>query len=208
MTPVRVRSRNRFTPRLERFENRNLLSLAPMMEPLSIASPKPAPTHAALPTASQEWHVVGNHHHKKEHDRHDHDGEDDGCGCGKGGGGGVGGLPFNCARVGTYNFAIVTITNNATTTVNFKIQAQPCPGTFVNWTLNPGQTQAFYTHFPATGFTPSFQVNLGGLNLFSPTPNIIAMKQYPQFVNQITPSMGSQYQILQTSPGAFVLLKS
>lgn len=62
----------------------------------------------------------------------------------------------------------------------------------------------FWTHFPSR-LPPSFQVNLGGLNSYTPTPNIIPSKMYPQFAYQITTAMGSQYQIVQTSPGVFAL---
>lgn len=113
-------------------------------------------------------------------------------------------MPFNCAAKGIYNFAVVTITNVATTNVNFNVFAAPCPNSWVSDSLAPGQTKWYYTHFPSN-LMPMFQVNVGGLNSYTPTPNIIPGQAYPQFVFQITPAMGSQYQIVQTSPGQFAL---
>ena len=125
-------------------------------------------------------------------------------GCGGGSGGGVGAGVFNCLAKGIYNFAIVTVTNTATTTVNLRILAYPCPHSWVIERMVPGQKIAFYTHYPSS-LSPSFQVDLGGLNSYTPTPNIVASKPWPQFVNQITYAMGSQYNIVQTSPGVFAL---
>jgi hypothetical protein len=211
---VRQRPRNRFTPHVERVEGRTLLNASPlMMGPIAAASMALAQrlNHAPAAAATvHKPHVVAQHHQNRPHDP-DHDGDNDrdddggGCGCGGGSGGGVGGLPFNCNAKGIYNFAIVTITNNTTSNLNFSILAKPCPGSFVNVSLNSGQTNWYYTHFPSAGFTPSFQVNLGGLNLYSATPNIVSGKPYPQFVFQINATMGSQYQIVQTSPGVFAL---
>jgi hypothetical protein len=136
-----------------------------------------------------------------------HDQHSAGCDCGSGGmesAKGSAALPFNCARVGFYNFALVTVTNISNARVNFRVLANPCPNVFVRETLNPGGTLVFYTHFPST-LSPSFLFNLGGLNSYRATPNIVANQKYPNFVFQITPNMGSQYQIVQTSPHRFAL---
>jgi hypothetical protein len=185
---MRRRALSAVRPRVERFEERSMLSGGLMMiAPAGPGEHAPmAHTPAYLVTA--QGHRVQHHRPPSHH----------------GGGGGPGGTFFDCAAIGYYNFAIVTITNISTSWVNFAVLAKPCPDRFVAESLPPGGTMWFYTHFPNT-LPPSFQVDLGGLNSYTPKPNIVPNKLYPQFVYQITPAMGSQYQIVQTSPGVFAL---
>jgi hypothetical protein len=204
---MRQRTPTVFRPQVERFENRSLLSGG-----LGVIEPAGPRQHATVVHAAQHTVVHAAQHkvavqvsrEQRHEPRRDNDHDYDDNHRGLGGGHGPGGTFFDCAARGIYNFAIVTITNVSTSLVKFSVLAKPCPDTFVPERLLPGGTMWFYTHFPST-LPPSFQVNLGGLNSYTPKPNIVSSKLYPQFVYQITPAMGSQYQIVQTSPGVFAL---